>query len=186
MKAGGGMTSDQILARLMDGAESTRLSALGRISDTVKTNPAFLVLMLIVTLVNVTLYAMVLNWANAVLKDPRCACANDWRLRYIVCFPPVALLAVLAVAALGSRMSGAAALNAAIAVMLGVAVGWGLLIFSSYRYVNDLVRKGCTCATTNMVGDEALQVYASFKVAWFVVTGLVVASAAYAFGGSRP
>lgn len=142
--------------------------------------PAAWTVMLLVSVINVVLYILVLNWTIAVLKDKKCTCAHDWRLKYAAIFPPVSLAVALFTAYLTARgIDSGNILGLASIMMMLLFAGWVLFVYIAYSYVNDLVKKNCTCATTNMMGDEALQVYTSIQVAWWVIAAVGAISVTY-------
>jgi hypothetical protein len=157
-------------------AASGASSALGCLFS----NPSLMVLIMSVALVNLVLYLLIVNWAMAIYKNKDCACGKDWRLKYIAIYPLAALVAVLVGSYfLGNREGSTAVLSMYGILLLLLTAGWLVFVAQAYYYVNDLVSKGCTCATSNMIGDEALQVYVSLKVAWWIIIALSVVSAAY-------
>lgn len=146
-------------------------------------HPAVWYLALTVSIVNVILYVLILNWAQAIINDPKCTCARDWRIKYVVYFPPLALLAGVLVAACVT--GGLVSSYVAVVVTAAVFLGWVWLIRNAFTYVNDLHRTKCTCATSDMIGDEAMQVYASLKVAWWAVLAILATTAGYALSRKR-
>jgi hypothetical protein len=145
----------------------------------VLSHPAMWAVLLAIAVINATLYVLILNWALAVRKDPKCACAKDWKLTYCMVFPPVAMaLTLLATWALSSAPS-THAMYAMLAVLAALVVGWVVLAISAFRYVNKLARTDCACATSHMIGDEALQVFAALKVAWWGVLSLILLSTGF-------
>jgi hypothetical protein len=140
--------------------------------------PQLWTVMLLVAIVNIVLYALILNWALAISRDPKCECAKDWRLKFCVAFPPLAF--VVGIASLMLMVHRPQWARASLAMVGAIAIGWLVLIVNAYKYVNGLVTRGCVCATNGMIGDEALQVYASFKVAWSLLILVLIGGVAYA------
>lgn len=141
-------------------------------------HPSLLILMLAIAVVSIVLYLLILNWGVTISRDPKCECAKDWRLKYIMLFPPIALIVVMFGAYL---MASYNSIIAPSTLLLVVMAGWIFLIVNSYKYINGLVVNNCNCATYNMMGDEALQIYTSLKVAWgFIIVLAIVAGAFFA------
>jgi hypothetical protein len=145
--------------------------------------PQLWTIMLLVAIVNIVLYMLILNWALAIRRDPKCDCAKDWRLTFCVAFPPLAF--VLGIASMMLLVKRPHLAWVTMAMVGAIAAGWLVLIVNAYKYVNGLVTKGCSCATNGMIGDEALQVYASFKVAWSMLILALVGGVGYVAFAAR-
>lgn len=131
---------------------------------------------LAVATINIVLYLLILKWGMTIKNDPACACAKSWKLNYIMYFPPLAILA--AVAAITWFASSSSIIGPS-GLMTILAIGWVIMIVAGYRYLNDLTISKCTCATSDMIGDEALQIYTAIKVAWLVMLLIISVSGAY-------
>lgn len=131
---------------------------------------------LAVATINVVLYLLILKWGMTIKNNPKCACAQDWKLNYIMFFPPVAIITALVAV---TWMASSSSISGPSGLMTLLAIGWIILIVSGYKYLNDLSVSKCTCATSDMIGDEALQVYTAVKVAWFVMLIIVTFAGSY-------
>ena len=137
----------------------------------------FLTFFLTIAIINIVLYLVILNWAVVVKKDPDCGCAKDWKLDYALWYPPIAVVLSLILSIVVAKAKGSALLNSAVSVALFA--GWFALVVNVYKYVNNLYIKKCTCATSGMIGDEALQIYASLRVAAWAIMMLVAIASSY-------
>ncbi len=133
---------------------------------------------LAVATINIVLYFLILKWGNTIKNDPKCACAKNWKLNYIMFFPPLAILAAVAVITWFATSDSSSIIGPS-SVMTVLAIGWIIMIVAGYRYLNDLTVSNCTCATSDMIGDEALQIYTAIKVAWLVMLVIIALSGAY-------
>jgi hypothetical protein len=119
-------------------------------------------LMVLTALVGVALYVQTALWLHRVgNRHAACSCAQDWRRRYALWFPPAAVLAsILIVPFLPAWLAPL--------VLLGLMVGWVVFMVSALQYLRKLRANNCTCAMKDDgLGSDALQVYAYIPlVSW--------------------
>ena len=154
-------------------------SGMKGVTPLVMLQPSMTTVSLAVATINIVLYLIVLRWGMATLNNPKCPCGKDWKLKYILFFPPLAILTAFIAIAWLSTSVDAKSIYGISGIMLALTAGWILLIVSGYKYLNELSVRKCTCATSDMIGDEALQVYTAVKVAWFIMIAILVISVAY-------
>ncbi len=142
--------------------------------------PPLMTISLAVATINIVLYLLVLRWGLTILNNAKCPCAKSWKLKYILLFPPIAIMtAFMTLTWMSSSSGDTNELFGAGGIMIALAVGWIVMIVTGYRYLNDLSVNQCRCATTDMIGDEALQVYTAVKVAWIVMILILAVSGVY-------
>jgi hypothetical protein len=131
----------------------------------------------LVTLANIVMYVIILLWAIRLHKNKTCRCARDgaWRVWYVVLFPPIAFLIGLLVTALS--VSHRIDFRIHLVLLSALLVGWMLLISFAWTYVRNLRRNNCECATSGVMGDETLEMYASLRAGLIGTCALALAAA---------
>jgi hypothetical protein len=130
---------------------------------------------LFLLILDITLYIVFASWLRKVLDNEKCQCSKDWRARYILIFPIVAIVFTVINLVLSGFINAETLTQNMIYGIYGlfifaavaIFVGWILFMVFSTQYTAKLKSRHCDCATKNENGDDVLEGFTTYKIVMF-------------------